>query len=142
MQMNNESGSYIEKSYITPKQIATAGLMIGSIFFAYSGIGAIDSLPDEQKIYDRHLSESIGSNLQNQAYHLPTSTWSSIGNVSDLAIHQTVDSKINATESLNVLRSLAFLAVNEDVDNEIERYFASKPIKTKTILINSRITHG
>ena len=138
--MNNESGSYIEKSYITPKHIAT-GLMIGSIL-AYSGIGAIDSLPDEQKIYDRHLSESISSNIQNQAYHIPTSTWSSIGNVSDLSIHQTVDSKINATESLNVLRSLAFLAVNEDVDNEIERYFASKPIKTKTILINSRITHG
>lgn len=140
--MKNESGSYIEKSYFNnAKSIATC-LMIGFLL-SPAGLGAVeDTVSNEPNVCGKSLFKSIGSGIQNETYQTATSTWSSVDNVSDLKIKQPVVSAINVSESLNVIDKLAFLAVDEDIDNEIELYFASKPIKTKTILINPRIKQG
>lgn len=140
--MRNESGSYIEKSYFfNTKSIATC-LMIGFLL-SPAELGAIeDNVSNEPKVYGKYLSKSLGSSIQDEAYQVATSTWSSVDNVFGLQISQSVGSAINASESLNLIKNLAFLAVDEDVDNEIELYFASKPIKIKTILINPRIKQG
>jgi hypothetical protein len=46
----------------------------------------------------------------------------------------------DALTSFDILKKLAFMTVDEEAaDKRIEDYFASKPIKTRTIFENNRI---
>jgi hypothetical protein len=109
-----------------------------------SGLSSIEdgvSLDHNKNNYGYSLKQSLG-NVKHSAYLVPTPTWSHVDNFVKLEIDQSADQKIDVTESLKVIKNLAFLTVDEEVDNEIERYFASMPIKTKTIMINPRIKQG
>ena len=137
--MISQDGSYMDKSYIdTP--IAT--LLCGALLLS-GGAGIIDnsSSVEQSNNYGYYLEES-GTNIQDEAYQVPAQTWSPVEDMIQIEMSVPDAAEINVTESLQVINNLAFLTVNEDVDNEIERYFASKPVKTKTILINHRINQG
>lgn len=132
--MNNDPGSYIEKSYFpNPSSIVTC-LMMGALCAPVLA-GTIDD-------FNGYSLGNSGSNFQGKMYQISTSTWSPIDQAKHLKANPIIATDINVTESLNVIRNLAFLIVDEDINNEIEQYFFSKPIKTKTILVNSRIQQG
>ncbi len=69
-------------------------------------------------------------------------TWSAVKLETQVFEKKPIEMEINIAESLSVVKNMAFLPVDEVIDSEIERYFASKPIKMKTILVNSRINQG
>ena len=75
------------------------------------------------------------------ACQVSAQTWSPVEDMIQMETRVPITSEINVTESLQVINNLAFLTVDKNVDNEIERYFVSKPVKTKTILIN-RLING
>ena len=139
--MNSQSGSYIEKTYVRPGSIATC--IMCSAILSHGGLGIPEAAAfvEQDNTYEYSLEKAMPS-VQGKAYQVPSPTWSSIDNASDLKKDHPGSLAINASDSLQVIKTLAFMGVDEDVDNEIERYFASKPIKTKTILINRRIKQG
>lgn len=132
--MKNDPGSYIENSYFPSPSSLAACLMMGVLCTPVS-VGTIND-------FNGYSLENSRSNFQGNFYQIPTSTWSPIDQATHLKANLIIASDINVTESLNVIRKLAFLIVDEDINNEIEQYFFSKPIKTKTILVNPRIQQG
>ena len=129
--MNTSPGSYIEKPYFpNPNSLATC-LMVGALCVPASAIANSD--------FRGYSLDNSGSHFQEKLYQIPTSTWSSVEQVTQSIKNVSVTAEINVAESLNVIRNLAFLTVDEDVDSEIEQYFASKPIKTKIIFVNPRL---
>ncbi len=109
-------------------------LFLFSAFDAWKFQGALAS-----GNFPRYSVGHSESHFQEKLYQIPTSTWSSVEQVTQSIENVSVTTEINVTESLNVIRNLAFLAVDEDVDSQIEQYFASKPVKTKTIFVNPRL---
>ncbi len=129
--MKISPGSYVEKSYFPdPNSLATC-LMVGAL--------CVPALAVAGSNFPGYSVGHSGSHFQEKLYQIPTSTWSSVEQVTQSIENVSVTTEINVTESLNVIRNLAFLAVDEDVDSQIEQYFASKPIKTKTIFVNPRL---
>lgn len=132
--MNTSPGSYVEKSYFPNSSSLAACLMVGALCVPAPAVANSN--------FRGYSLENSGSHFQEKLYQIPTSTWSSVEQVTSIVENVSVVSEINVTESLNVIRNLAFLTVDEAIDNEIEQYFASKPIKTKTIFINPRLQQG
>lgn len=132
--MKTSPGSYIEKSYFPNLNSLATCLMVGALCVPASAVA--------NNNFRGYSLEDQGSHFQEKLYQIPTSTWSSVEQITPSIDNVSVTSEINVTESLNVIRNLAFLTVDEAIDNEIEQYFASKPIKTKTIFINPRLQQG
>ncbi len=132
--MRTDAGSYIEKSYLPNSSSLATCLMMGVLCVPASTV-TIDN-------FHGYSLENSGSHFEEKMYRIPASTWSSIEQSTQSIETSSITTEINVTESLNVIRNLAFLAVDEDVDNEIEQYFASKPIKIRTILVNPRLQQG
>ena len=132
--MRTDAGSYIEKSYLPNSNSLATCLMMGVLCVPASTV-TIDN-------FCGYSLENSGSHFEEKMYRIPASTWSSVEQSTQSIETSSVTTEINVTESLNVIRNLAFLAVDEDVDSEIEQYFASKPIKIRTILVNPRLQQG
>jgi len=114
-----------------------------SAILSHGGLGVQEAAAfvEQDNAYEYSLEKAMPI-IQGKAYQVPSPTWSSIDNASDLKREHPKGLAINVFDSLETIKNLAFMGVDEDVDIEIERYFASKPIKTKTILINRHIKQG
>lgn len=132
--MRTDAGSYIEKSYRPNSSSLATCLMMGVLCVPASTV-TIDN-------FRGYSLDNSGSHFEEKMYRIPASTWSSVEQSTQSIETSSVTTEINVTESLNVIRNLAFLAVDEEVDSEIEQYFASKPIKIRTILVNPRLQQG
>ena len=129
--MNISPGSYIEKSYFPNANSLATCLMVGALCVPASSMANSDA--------HTHSWGNSGSRFQEKLYQIPTSTWSSVEQVTQSIENASVTAEINVTESLKAIRNLAFLTVDENIDKEIDDYFASKPMKTKTIFVNPRL---
>lgn len=140
--MRQEFGSYLDKSYFV-NPISIAPYILCGALLSYSGFGVVGNVSHcEPKNRFGYAIEKPRSNMQNNAYQVPAPTWSPSENLVQLKTNQSIHSKLDVLHSLNVIKKFSFLEVDKVVDDEIERYFASKPIKTKTILVNQRINNG
>lgn len=138
--MMHYTESYIDKPYHSKSSIATyllCGAMLSSGGVAALQDGPVDNTT-EQSNYSIHPQPS---QILKKHYQTPP-TWSSLENISSTKITKETDSRIDVSLALKVVNQLAFMKVDEDVDQKIESYFASKPIKTRTVFENHRIKNG
>ncbi|WP_310600579.1 hypothetical protein [Desulfobulbus sp.] len=140
--MKNDAGTYIEKPYYINQNLAVTYLLCGALFYNGGMANINDQRPLERMKHYGCAIENQGSNIQNPVYKFPSHTWSPLKNFAYFDANKYIDSKLDVKDSLNVIKKLAFLPVNEEIDREVEQYFASKPIRTKTIFINNRIHKG
>lgn len=145
--MRNQYGSYLEKVYLgdskTIETFVTCNALLSSDRLASISSFEDTTFEDTASFYQganywNSLKEKV-SHFHNIAYLVVTPTWSSIDHSTEVKYKF---SEIDVKESLNTIKRFAFLAVDEKTDSEIENYFASIPIKTKTILKNPRIKKG
>ncbi len=140
--MKNTNETYIGKSYSINHNLAVTYLLCGALIYNGGLLAANKSIPLEKiSLYGSEI-EKQGSKIQDEIYKIAPSTWSPLKNVTLLERKKSVNSKINVENSLNIISKLAFLPVDEKIDKEVELYFASKPVKTKTIFLNNRIHKG
>jgi hypothetical protein len=106
------------------------------------GVGTLNAYIDINNIvqYQEDSSKSQPNQGQEYVYRLPSPTWINSDNISNIGISD--DKAFNASISFDVIRKLSFMSVDEKIDKAIDDYFASKPIKTKTIFKNHRINIG
>lgn len=101
--------------------------------------------------------ESIDKDLKLQTYNsisqyrdildehcvVPSPTWSAaIESISRMDIGNEFDYTIDTARTLSIINELSFMQVDEEIDQKIEKYFISKPVKTRTVLENHRIKKG
>lgn len=139
--MKNTNETYIGQSYSINHNLAVT-LLCGALIYNGGLLAVSKSLPHQKvSLYGCEI-EKQGSKIQDEVYKIAPSTWSPLKNVTLLEGKKSLNSKINVKNSLNVINKLAFLPVDEKIDKEVELYFASKPVKTKTIFLNNRIHKG
>lgn len=140
--MRHDFGSYLDKSYFVNPNLIAPYILCGALL-SYGGLCVVENVSHcEPKNKFGYVIEKPRSNMQSKAYQVPAPTWSPSENLVQLKTNQPIHSKIDVAHSLNVINKFSFLEVDEVVNDEIERYFASKPMRTKTILVNHRIKNG
>ncbi len=139
--MISNTESYINRPYfVRPSSIAT--YLFCSALLSQGGVGTLNADIDINNIgqYHEHSFQSQPKQGQEYVYRLPSSTWISLDNISNIDISD--DTVFDASISFDVIRKLSFMSVDEKIDKAIDDYFASKPLKTKTIFKNHRINIG
>lgn len=139
--MMHYTESYIDKPYNSKSSIATY-LLCGALLSS-GGVAALQNGPVDNAIEQYNCSiQPQPSQILKKYYQVPSPTWSSLENISSTKITKETDSRIDASLALKVVNQLAFMEVDEEVDQKIESYFASKPIKMRTVFENHRIKNG
>lgn len=130
--MRTDTGSFIEKTYFPERSsLVTSCLVMGALCAPAPATAITPS--------HGYLGKNSETYLEERIYQPVSPTWSPLKLETQVSEKVSETVGINVAESLSVVKKMAFLAVDEAIDNEIESYFASKPVKTKTILVNSRI---
>jgi hypothetical protein len=132
--MISNTESYIDKPYLS-KYPSIATSLVCCAVLSYGGVG--NCLPEQLDKIDKQYGYN-----QEVFHEIQPSTWVSLDNISNADFKNDSASIFDALTSFDVIKKLSFMAVDEEADKRIEDYFASTPIKTRTIFENHRIKKG
>lgn len=138
--MMHYTESYIDKPYHSKSSIATY-LLCGALLSSSGGM-IQSSIVDDTVSLQHYTIQPQPSQISTEHYQVPSPTWSPLENLSSTDIIGEVKPRIDTSIALRVVNKLAFMKVDEEIDQKIENYFAAKPIKTRTVFENHRIKKG
>ena len=132
--MRYDTGSYIDDQYL-PFPMGTSLIDDSLPSDNHTTPSAMQTLTTELLQAPSNIIQGITASYE--TFHTPP-TWLMFDRLVAQKTSPIEDFGINVPEALKTIKNLSFLSVNEDIDNEIERYFSSKPLKTKIIFVNKR----
>uniref|UniRef100_UPI004055C287 hypothetical protein n=1 Tax=Candidatus Electrothrix sp. TaxID=2170559 RepID=UPI004055C287 len=132
--MINNTESYIDKPYLS-KYPSIVTSRDGCAVLSYGNVNSYHS----EKFNDIDMRYGYD---QDFSYDTQPPTWAPLDNIICADFENDAEVIFDALTSLDIINKLAFIAVDEEADRRIEEYFASNPIKTRTIFENHRMKKG